>query len=96
MSNVKGLIMPSSSLGSPAVLGAIENKIPVYAIRENKTVLNVTKEIFNKNCDINMNIFSNKVLFLYDNIKYQRILKKWLQKNLGFAGKFTCLHKSKV
>lgn len=46
--NIKGLIIPSTSLGSPAVFDALENNIPVYAVKENKTILNVTKDIFLK------------------------------------------------
>ena len=46
--NIKGLIIPSTALGSSAVLDALENNIPVYAVKENKTVLNVTKDAFLK------------------------------------------------
>ena len=38
------LIAPYNSLGSPAVFGAIENNVKVYAVKENKTSLNVTAE----------------------------------------------------
>ena len=47
--NVCGLVVPSTALGSSAVFDALENNIPVYAVRENKTVLNVTKDAFLKN-----------------------------------------------
>ena len=46
--NVVGLIAPSTALGSGAVFDALENDIPVYAVKENKTVLNVTKDAFLK------------------------------------------------
>ena len=50
--NLKALIMPYNSLGASCVLDALSSKIPVYAIEENKTVLNVTSEILNKKNDI--------------------------------------------
>ena len=46
--NIKALIVPSTALGSSAVMDAIENNIPVYAVKENKTVLNVTRNAFLK------------------------------------------------
>lgn len=42
--NIHSLIMPCDSLGSSIVFDAIEQNIPVYAINENKTVLNVDKK----------------------------------------------------
>ena len=42
--NLDYLVMPHNSLGSVPVLKAIENNIPVYAVKENSTVLEVTKE----------------------------------------------------
>jgi hypothetical protein len=38
------IVMPYNSLGSPAVLSAIEKGIKVYAIKENKTALDVTAD----------------------------------------------------
>ncbi len=49
---LKGLIMPFNSLGSPCVLDGIKAKIPVFAVEENKTILNVTSEYINKKSDI--------------------------------------------
>lgn len=46
--NIKALIVPSTALGSSAVFDAIERNIPIYAVKENKTVLNVTKDAFYK------------------------------------------------
>ena len=46
--NVKAVIVPSTALGSGAVMDALDKDIPVYAVKENKTVLNVTKDIFLK------------------------------------------------
>jgi len=44
ISNLNYLVMPYNSLGSPAVIEATERNIPVYAVKENSTVLDVTKE----------------------------------------------------
>ena len=40
--NLHSVVMPYNSLGSSAVFDAIEHKIPVYAVKENKTVLDIT------------------------------------------------------
>ena len=42
--NLDYLVMPYNSLGSTPVMKAIENNIPVYAVKENSTVLDVTKK----------------------------------------------------
>lgn len=41
--NIRALIMPHNCLGSSIVLDAVEKNIPVFAIKENNTVLNVNK-----------------------------------------------------
>ena len=46
------LIVPYNSLGGIPVLEALNKGIKVFAIKENKTVLNVTNEILNTNCVI--------------------------------------------
>ena len=57
--NVEGIIVPSTALGSGAVLDATEKNIPVYAVKENKTVMNVTKDSFlNKSCIIETETYS--------------------------------------
>lgn len=38
------LIMPANCLGSTPVFEALKNNIPIYAIEENQTVLDITKE----------------------------------------------------
>lgn len=45
--NIHSLIMPDNSLGGSVVFDAIKNNIPVYAIMENRTVLNVDKKALN-------------------------------------------------
>ncbi len=41
------IVVPYNSLGSSVVIDALEKNIPVYAIKENKTVLNVDKKSLN-------------------------------------------------
>ena len=52
LKNLHSVTMPFNSLGSSIVLDAIQNKIPVYAIKENSTVLNVNCYSLNKQNDI--------------------------------------------
>ncbi|MCM1265206.1 MAG: DUF3326 domain-containing protein [Candidatus Gastranaerophilales bacterium] len=49
VSNLDFLIMPHNCLGSIPVFECLKNKIPVYAVKENSTVLNITAEQINKN-----------------------------------------------
>ncbi len=46
--NIHSLCAPFNALGSSTVLDAVEKNIPVYAIKENSTVLNVNKYSINK------------------------------------------------
>lgn len=56
------LIMPYDALGSIPVMEANKRNIPIYAIKENQTVLNITPDKIN----FNINIFENyKELFEY-------------------------------
>ena len=58
--NVRALIIPSTALGSGAVMDALDRNIPVYAVEENKTVLNVTKDAFlKKEGIINIDTYEN-------------------------------------
>lgn len=61
LENIKALVMPFNSLGSIPVLQAVENNIPVFAIKENSTVLDITSEklgikdkvvVLDKYCDV--------------------------------------------
>ena len=56
---VKALIMPYNALGSSIVFDAILKKIPVYAVKENKSVLNITKTKINKNNIIEVDTYQN-------------------------------------
>ncbi len=49
ISNLDYLIVPHDSLGGIPIIQALERKIKVFAIQENSTVLNITKEKLFKN-----------------------------------------------
>ncbi|MCD7740093.1 MAG: DUF3326 domain-containing protein [Candidatus Gastranaerophilales bacterium] len=57
ISNVKALIMPYNSLGASIVPDAISKGIKVFAVKENISVLNITKEIIMKNDIIEINTY---------------------------------------
>ena len=46
--NLDFLVMPFNSLGSIPVFEAIKKNIPVFAVKENKTLLNISNENFFK------------------------------------------------
>jgi hypothetical protein len=46
------LVMPYDSLGSTPVFEALKRNIPVFAIKENKTVLNISPDKISKNIKI--------------------------------------------
>ena len=50
--NLHSVCVPYNSLGSSVVLDAVQKNIPVFAIKENSTVLNVNKYSINKQNDI--------------------------------------------
>ena len=71
LNNLKALIVPSSALGSSAVFDAVQKNIPVYAVEENKTVLNVTKDVFlKKDSIIEIDTYEN--LFKLLEQKYEK------------------------
>ena len=47
LNSIKALIMPHNCLGGIAVLKAIEKDIPVLAVEDNKTVLNINAKALN-------------------------------------------------
>ena len=55
--DLKALLMPYNALGSSIVADAISKDIKVYAIKENTSVLNVTKDIISKNDIIEVNTY---------------------------------------
>lgn len=48
------LIMPYDALGSIPVFESVKRNIPVFAVKENSTVLNVTNENLHKSCNIKL------------------------------------------
>lgn len=52
LDNVDYLIMPYNSLGCIPVFESLKNNIPIFAIKENSTVLNVTSDTLLKNSGI--------------------------------------------
>ena len=46
--SLKALIMPYNALGSSIVFDAISKRVNVYAVKENSSVLNIAKNIINK------------------------------------------------
>ena len=52
INNLDFLAIPHNSIGGIPVLEAIKNNKKVYAIKENKTVLNVTTKNFENNCTV--------------------------------------------
>jgi len=55
--DLQALIMPYNSLGSSIVLDAISKGIKVFAVKENKSVLNITKEVIRKNAIIEIDTY---------------------------------------
>ena len=44
--------MPYNSLGAIPVFEALKRNIPVFAVQENKTLLNITNDTIHKKCGI--------------------------------------------
>lgn len=62
--DVKALVMPYNSLGSSIVLDAIEKGVKVFAVRENSSVLNITKDIINKTAIIEVDTYEDCIKML--------------------------------
>lgn len=63
VNDVDFLIMPYNALGAIPVLEMIKLGKPVYAVKENESVLNVTPEIFSNNC-ISINSYKELLTIL--------------------------------
>ncbi len=57
INDLQALIMPYNSLGSSIVLDAISKGIKVFAVKENKSVLNITKDVIRKNAIIEVDTY---------------------------------------
>ncbi len=52
--DVDYLVVPHNALGSIPIFEALKRNIPIYAVKENVTLLNVTNASINKTCGINI------------------------------------------
>lgn len=52
--NIDYLVMPYNALGSIPVFESLKRNIPIYAVKENVTILNVTNESISNKCGINI------------------------------------------
>lgn len=69
INNLKALIMPYNSLGSPIVLNAIDKNVKVYAIKENCSILNISKEIIKKDEITEMSKYEECFKLLKEDLK---------------------------
>ncbi len=72
VSHIKALIMPYNALGSSIVLDALEKNIRVFAIKENKSILNISKDIIKKNDIMELQTYEECINKLKD-ILYEKI-----------------------
>lgn len=70
--DLKALIMPYNSLGTSIVADALKNDIKVYAIKENSSVLKITKNIINKNDIIEVETYQKCNELLKDLLNEQK------------------------
>lgn len=54
INNLDYLVVPADALGAVPVFESLKNNIPVYAVKENVTILNVTNESICNTCGINI------------------------------------------
>lgn len=70
--NLHSVCVPYNALGSSAVLDCIEKDIPVYAILENKTVLNIDKTSINKTIAIKEIATYDDYINIIKEIEYEK------------------------
>lgn len=69
--NIDYLVVPYSAMGGIPVFEAIKNNIPVYAIKENVTILNVTNDSIKKKCGIKIiETYKDCLEFIKHEIKF--------------------------
>lgn len=66
--DVQALIMPYNALGSSIVFDALDKGIKVYAVKENSSVLNITKEIISKNDIIEVETYEECIQMLKEKL----------------------------
>lgn len=62
--DLKALVMPYNSLGSSIVIDALEKNIKVIAIKENSSVLKISKDILNKSDIIELDTYEDCYQYL--------------------------------
>ena len=65
--DLKALVMPYNSLGSSIVVDAIEKNIKVFAIKENSSILKISKNILNKSDIIELDTYEECYQYLRKN-----------------------------
>ena len=66
ISDLDYLVMPHDSLGSTPVIEAVKRKIPVYAIKENTTEIDVTREKLNLTDVIEIDTYENALKIILE------------------------------
>lgn len=65
--DLKALVMPYNSLGSSIVVDALEKNIKVFAIKENSSILKISKNILNKSDIIELDTYKECYQYLRKN-----------------------------
>ncbi len=65
---LQALIMPYNSLGSSIVADTVKNNIKIISVKENKTVLNITKNILTKNDIIETDTYESCYKYLKEEL----------------------------
>ncbi len=66
--DIKALVMPYNALGSSIVIDAINSGIKVYGVKENKSILNITKEVIKYDDIIIVNTYRECIKILKDSL----------------------------
>ena len=66
--DLKALIMPYNALGSSIVADALKRNIKVIAIKENSSVLKITKDVLNESDIIEINTYEECYKYLKERI----------------------------
>ena len=68
VNRIKALLMPYNSLGASIVPDAIKHNIKVFAVKENQTVLNISKDILKKNDIIEIETYKEFINIVEDKL----------------------------
>lgn len=70
--DLKAIIMPYNALGSSIVLDAAANNIKVIAVKENSSILTITKNVMRNNDIIELNTYEECYQYLKENINEKK------------------------